>query len=190
MCYLFNDDTERLRVISKFMESGLAAKEKLLYIVDTMTPDEMLDSLEELGVDARSQPSQLTVWEASSTYCPSGTFKPQEMLDIVGDFYREAVDDEEYPGARGTGEMSWSLVDGRVDEGSLMEYEARLNHLVADFPLTACCQYDTRRFDGRTIMDVLAVHPVTLIRGQIVKNPYYIPPDVFLQEFRARNSGQ
>ena len=35
-------------------------------------------------------------------------------------------------------------------------------------------------------MDVLDVHPVMIVRGQLVKNPYYIEPDVFLEKLRAR----
>jgi hypothetical protein len=108
------------------------------------------------------------------------------MLDLVSSFYDQAVLEEGFEGARGTGEMSWSLVDGRTDEASLMEYEAQLNSLVGEYPITSCCQYDARRFNGQIIMDVLAVHPVTLVRGQIVKNPFYVEPQDFLREYRAR----
>ena len=85
--------------------------------------------------------------------------------------------------------MSWCLVEGRADKASLLEYEARLNMLVAEHPITACCQYDVRRFDGRTIMDVLAVHPVMIVRGQVVKNPYYTDPNEFLRQYRTRVVG-
>ena len=30
-------------------------------------------------------------------------------------------------------------------------------------------------------MDVLNVHPVMIVRGQLVKNPYYIEPELFLE---------
>jgi hypothetical protein len=57
------------------------------------------------------------------------------------------------------------------------------------YPYTACCQYDARRFDGETIMDVLSVHPVMIVRGQLVKNPYYIEPEIFLSEYATRHRG-
>jgi hypothetical protein len=186
ICYLYNDDAERRRVVANYLESGLLAHEKLLYLVDSMTPEEMLDCLEELGVDARSKPAELTVTEAASAYCPRGVFNAEEMLELVRAFYVQAVEREGYAGARGAGEMSWCLVEGRADEASLMEYEARLNLLVAEYPHTVCCQYDARRFDGNTILDVLSVHPVMIVRGQLVKNPYYIDPAEFLSEYRTR----
>ena len=179
ICHLYSDDSERLRVMAKFMESGISENEKLIYVIDTMTPEEMLDCLEELGVDTREQASRFT------TYCPQGIFSTQAMLALLRDFYDGAMADGKYAGGRLMGEMSWSLVEGRVDETSLMEYEARVTTLLASRPLTACCQYDTRRFDGSTIMDVLAVHPLMIVRGQLVKNPYYIEPDEFLRKHLA-----
>jgi len=185
MCYIFNDDAERLRVMTRFLESGLLAGEKLLYMADAMSREEMLDCLEEIGVDARAREKELTVADATPIYCPDGVFNTENMLETIRNFYDTAVKDEGYPGARGSGEMSWCLVEGRVEESSLMEYEARLNYVCAEHPLTACCQYDARLFDGKTIMDVLAVHPVMVVRGQLVKNPYYVGPEIFLERLRA-----
>lgn len=37
-------------------------------------------------------------------------------------------------------------------------------------------------------MDVLNVHPVMIVRGQLVKNPYFIEPSVFLEKLKARNA--
>ena len=189
ICYVYNDDAERLPVMAKFLESGMLAHEKLLYLVDTMTPAEMLDCLEELGVDVQTKAGNLTVAEAARTNCPTGIFHADEMLDTVRTFYRQAVDQEGYAGARGAGEMSWCLVEGRADELSLMEYEARLNQLLVEYPYTACCQYDARRFDGGVLMDVMAAHPFTILRGQLVRNPYFVEPEVFLKKYRARASG-
>ena len=188
ICYLYNDDSERLRVMAKYLESGIQAGEKLLYLADTMTPEEMLECLQELGVNIQ-QPSQLIINEAVPAYCPQGTFSAEAMLDSLRDFYDQYIADGQYVGGRLTGEMAWCLVKGRVDETSLIEYEARLNLLLVDRPLTLCCQYDTRRFDGNTIMNVLAVHPVMIVRGQLVKNPYYVAPDEFLQKYLAVKAG-
>ena len=183
VCYLFDDDEERLRVMAPFLQSGLDDREKVLYLVDQMTPAAMIRRLDGLGVDARSRDRGLVVSEAAPTYCPGGTFSGTEMLDVVRDFYLEALANG-YAGARGTGEMSWCLVEGRTDLGELMDYEARLNVLLQAYPYTACCQYDVRRFDGQTIMDVLSVHPLMIVRGQVVRNPCFVEPATFLARTR------
>jgi len=184
ICDLYHDETERRRVMSKYLDSGLKAGEKVLYLADAMTPAEMLESLQALGVDIQS-PS-LDVVPAASTYCgSSGRFEPEEMLAIVRGYHRQTLANG-YTGLRGSGEMGWCLKDDRVDEASLLEYEAKLSLLVAECPCTACCQYDVRRFSGRTILDVMRVHPVMIVRGQLVENPFYEDPAVFLREYQAR----
>jgi hypothetical protein len=35
-------------------------------------------------------------------------------------------------------------------------------------------------------LDVLSVHSVMIVRGQLARNPYYVEPDIFLNEFQAR----
>ena len=61
-----------------------------------------------------------------------------------------------------------------------MEYESRVSMLLKEVPITAVCQYDANTFDGATIMEVLKVHPMMVIRGTVVHNPYYVPPEEFL----------
>jgi hypothetical protein len=61
-----------------------------------------------------------------------------------------------------------------------MEYEALVNEVVITHPVTAVCQYDANKFSGSTILDVLKVHPMMIVHGQIVRNPYYIKPQDFL----------
>ncbi len=182
ICYLFNDDKERLRVISKYLEQGLLDHEKLLYLVDVMTPDEMLDALDELGIDARNKKGDCQIAEAAPAYCPSGSFNSEDMLDIVKRFYTNATE-QGYVGARGTGEMSWCIKNDTVDMQELMTYESRLTGVLEQYPYTACCQYDVRKFNGDVIMDVLSVHPYMIVHGQLVENPYYVESETFLARF-------
>ncbi len=188
ICYLFNDDAERQDVICRFMESGLSANERVIYVVDTMTPEKLGDKLEALGVDLRTYGEALTLADSNAIYCPSGKFDRRAMIDRVRDEYLQSVDGG-FAGARGASEMSWYLEDGCVEEASLMEYEAELNGLLEYYPMTLCCQYDTRLFDGNIIMNMLAIHPVIIVKGQLVKNPCYLGPERFLTEYRARFAG-
>ena len=138
ICYIYNDDQERLNVMAKYLKSGQQAKEKLLYLVDSMTTGEMLTHLDDLGLDlSNANPADFTLASAAPAYCPSGFFKTEEMLGVVRDFYLKSVGDG-YEGARGTGEMDWCLAEGRTNRYDLMEYEARLTGLLKEYPYTAC----------------------------------------------------
>ena len=138
ICYIYNDDDERLEVMAKYLKSGMEAKERLLYLVDVMTSEEMLINLKKHGVDfSGTKPNDFTISDATPAYCPTGFFKTEEMLDLVRDFYLDSMD-EGHSGARGTGEMSWCLSEGKSNKADLMNYEARLNNLLEKYPYTAC----------------------------------------------------
>lgn len=180
ICYIYKDEDERREVIAKFVESGLVGGELVGYFVDAVSPEEMRDHLASLGISLapEARQEQLAIADAVETYCCDGCFEPAAMLEKMGAFYGRSQQ-EGYSGARATGEMAWAL-RGIPGSEKLIEYESRLNLLVEQSPITLICQYDANRFDGATIYDVLNVHPMMIVRGQVVRNPYYVPPAEFL----------
>jgi len=182
ICYIYSDEQERREVMSKYLQSGLLAREKVLALVDDISQRDMIERLRAADMPADA----LTVLESVHGYCPSGKFDADQTLNLIRDFYRQAVDTEGYAGARGTGQMGWSIDHGRANIRDLIEYEARVNSLLDEHPYTACCQYDARMFSGEVIMDILSVHPIMIVRGQLVKNPFYVEPKVFLEHYRER----
>jgi hypothetical protein len=181
MCLIYDDDSERRKLIAKYLDAGLREGEKVSYFADTVTPAEVEAWLREMGVDVpkQSNTSAFTITDAEKTYCPDGTFAPEAMLGRLR-AYHKAVVDEGYPGGRVSGEMSWAL-RGIPGSDRLMEYEALVNDVLGTHPINAICQYDARRFSGAMIYDVLKVHPMMIVHGQVVRNPYYIRPEEFLQ---------
>lgn len=175
ICYVYNDEEERQQVIADFIRDGLAEHELVGYFVNDISPQEMREHLASLGVvlSPGSPPEQLATHDAIQTYCSGGCFEPDAMLKKVGDFYQRSVR-EGYRGARITGEMAWAL-EGIPGAERLVEYEDRLNLLVQKSPATLICQYDANRFDGATIYEIMSVHPMMMVRGQVVKNPFYKP---------------
>ncbi len=185
--YVYNNDDERKKTLAKFLRQGLMDHEKVLYLASDISTDEMRAELVALGVDVDKNQKDFDLVPGHYTHCPGHYFSADFMLNMVGQYYTRAME-EGFAGARGAGEMSWALVEGRATVRDLLEYEARLNAVLGQTPLTTICQYDARRFSGEVIMDMLSVHPMMIVRGQLVKNPYYIEPALFLQE-RAQREG-
>ena len=49
------------------------------------------------------------------------------------------------------------------------------------------CAYDLTKFGAGVMMDVLRTHPLVIIDGFLHENPFFVPPDEFLRELRARD---
>jgi hypothetical protein len=181
ICYLYNDDEERRQVLPDFIRYGLESLESVDYAADVTSRDQLLQVMSDLGVPAQDgvTDDRFHIATALETYCPDGQFKPDEMIERLRQIYlrHHAAG---CAGSRATGEMSWA-VRGIPGSERLVEYESRINTLVRDVPLTVMCQYDVRRFDGATIYDIINVHPIMIVRGHILRNPFYVPPEQVME---------
>lgn len=182
MCYIYNDDEEREAIISKFIEAGLKANEKVAYFAHTMDRSEVLNFMRKKKISLTEENTQhLIVTKARETYCPSGEFVIETMVDNLINFY-QMTRKEGYSGARVSGEMAWAL-EGLPGSERLMEYESLGDIVLKPNPITVLCQYDARKFDGSTLLNCLKVHPYMVVRGQVVQNPYYLSHEEFMLEF-------
>ena len=105
------------------------------------------------------------------------------MLNNLRLLYEQS-EKHDYPSARVSGEMSWAL-KGIPGSERLMEYEALVNEVFLTHPITAICQYDANQFSGEEILNVLNVHPIMVVHGQIVQNPYYMKHEDLLKSFSS-----
>jgi hypothetical protein len=186
ICMIFQDEKERRRIIAKFIGRGLTDGEEVAYFADVMTREEVIEWLRESEIDIPNEIAlnNLVVQDTHTAYCSSGEFVPDEMLKRLKSFYIQS-NGHGYTNLRVSGEMSWAL-KGIPGSKRLMEYEARVNEVLKIYPITAICQYDAARFSGYWILDALKVHPMMIVKGQIIRNPYYITPDLFLKEYSDR----
>ncbi len=186
MCYVYNDDAERRRVMAQYINAGLTAQEFVGYFADLDQPELVRDYLIEMGIQvpasdesADAAPAHILFQTAHQVYCPCNQFSPAAMLEQLRQLHDECCSHATRH-LRVTGEMSWALSDQVVGADRLAEYESRLNLLVETHPFMAICQYDANRFDGATLFEILKVHPMMVVRGQVVRNPYYIPVREYL----------
>ena len=82
--------------------------------------------------------------------------------------------------------MEWALRDFPGVE-DLVEYETLLNYFLPGYDDLVVCVYDLTKFGAGVMMDVLRTHPLVIIDGFLHENPFFVPPDEFLRELRARD---
>jgi hypothetical protein len=182
VCFIYDDEKQRQKIVSEYLAAGFKHGELVRFAVDATTPEQIHSWLSELNVELPKDKS-FSIFQAENFYCPKGRFEPREMIaNMVPRF--EQAKQAGYSGVRSCGEMTWAL-KGVPGSESLLEYEALLGTVHVDFPHTGMCLYDAKRFDGITLFKVLQVHPYMVAQGQIVRNPYYLKPEEFLNELKA-----
>ena len=187
-CGIFRTDEDQRALTIDFVRMGVERGEKMFYLVNLHTAEQLEAMLADAGVDVEPllDRGQLVIMTARDAYLRDGLFDPNKMIELLGDETEKALS-EGYAALRATGEMTWALA-GEPGSERLVEYESRLNQFFPGRKCYAICQYDHRRFDAEMLVDILHSHPKVLHgrEGYDNERMYYVPPESFLGGDRQR----
>jgi hypothetical protein len=173
LCYLYNNDEERRQILPLYAREALLGNEAFNYVADVPSRADLPRALEalDLAAAARDRPGQMATAITAEGYFPTGSFDPDDMLARLRDAWVQCRA-QGLDGARFAGEMTWAL-RGVPGADRILECETRINDLIVEAPMTIMCQYDLNQFDGGLIYDVLNAHPIVIIGGHVLRNPFY-----------------
>lgn len=186
VCAFFNNDDEEYRVLLPFIKEGFDCGDKAVHVVN---PDQRLDHLQRLaaiGIHAADaeRNGQLEVRINTEAYLQGGYFDQDRMLAAFEEMASGNAKGG-YPLSRICCRMDWAVKDqSRVDD--VIEFESRVNDVWRRHEDVVICTYRLAQFRGDEVIDIMRTHPMVIIGGILQQNPFFIPPDEFLGEFRQR----
>jgi hypothetical protein len=188
VCAFFHTPEEEYRVLLPFIKEGFERGEKAFHVVDPKLPNEHLQRLESAGIDvaAKEQRGQFELRNWADAYLREGHFDQDRMLALIEQVL-DGGGQQGFPLTRLVAHMEWALED-RPGVDDLVEYETRLNYILPRFKDPVICTYDLAKFGGDIVVDIIRTHPMTIIGGTLQENPFFVPPDEFLLELRARRA--
>jgi hypothetical protein len=184
ICAFVNSRDEGYRVLGPFVSDGVACGDRLLYFIDPAERAHMVSHLRHLGHDTATllEQGQCVMRTWSETYLRGGSFNQNNVIDLLGSYFGTSTT----PRIRLISDMGWAAEEPDRRH-MLLEYEARAGSLQPTYPHISICVYDTAKFDGDVLIDVLRTHPMALIGGMLQINPFYVPAAEFLEELRSRD---
>jgi len=188
VCAFFNSDEEKYRVLLPFIKDGFDCGDKAVHVVN---PDQRHDHLQRLaavGIDttAAQKRGQLELRTNTEAYIRDGRFDQNRMLEV---FEQLASGNAKggFPLSRICCRMDWAVEDrSYVDD--LVEFESRVNDVWRRHDDAVICTYHLSKFGGDTVIDIMRTHPMIIIGGILYRNPFFVPPEVFLSELRERRA--
>ena len=190
ICAFFNSKEEKYRVLMPFIKEGFDQGDRALHFIDLRGRDEHRRRLEQAGIDVaeaeRQGQLEIRPWEDAPLQ--EGHFDQHRQIALI-DRLLNSQRARDYALTRLIGNMEWALED-KPGIHDLIEFESRVNYTLDKYDDAICCTYDLSRFSASVIMDALRVHPATIIGGIYQENPFYVPPDEFLNELRERNASR
>jgi hypothetical protein len=179
VCAFVNGREEVHAILDPFVAQGIEDGDRLLYLVDPAESAAPVNRLRRLGYDASAllEDHQCEVRTWTDTYLRGGSFDRRAMLDLLDSILL----DPDSPRIRLIADMGWAA--GRAQaSASLIEFEAEANFIHVQHDHVVICQYDAAQFDGEFIIDILRTHPMVLIGGVLLENPFFVPPSQFLRD--------
>lgn len=190
VCGFFNSRDEQYEVLGPFYKEAIARSEKLVTIINPRTHGDHVHRLGKKGIDAEacSACGQLDVLGWDEAYLKDGQFDQFQMLQTVEAVFA-AGRAAGFANLRITGEMGWAL-ESLPGTDQLLEYEARVNNVLARNRQPAICIYDTAHLSGSMLMDILRAHPLTIVSGVVHENPFFVEPEQLLKELAQRRAAK
>jgi len=186
VCAFFNSDDEEYRVLLPFIKDGFECGDKAVHVINPDQHHEHLQRLAAAGIDpsAAQQRGQLELRTNTETYLRDGRFDQDRMLAA---FEQLASGNAKggFPLSRIVCRMDWAA-EGESHINNLIEFESRVNNVWRRHDDAVICTYHLGKFGGDTVIDIMRTHPMIIIGGILQQNPFFVPPEEFLQEIRER----
>lgn len=180
ICAFFDSVNQKYATVAPYFNEGLAAGDRVLNVVDADSRSEHLRQLAEKNVPLATAmgSGQMQILTSEETYLKDGAEDLEGMLDLM----RETLETSRREGrrVRTCGEMNW-IGRSRMSSQRVVEYESRVNEFVPTFDCTLLCVYDLAHTPAAMLSDILATHPFAIIKGRARPNPYFVPPQEYLE---------
>jgi len=157
VCWAFDDDTEHLTAVARFVQAGLARHQKVMYLTGAAPPPTFRDALSRVGAAPEAQADNHQVQINLVSDLPLNLLDTSRLLDHWTHAITEAHV-EGYAGLRVATDMSWAAAS-LPDLYPLVQYEAQASRLFADDYATMVCFYDRRLFSSTSLNCIGSAHP-------------------------------
>ena len=190
VCAFFNSDEEEYHVLLPFIKDGLKSGDKAVHVLNPEQRQDHLQRLAGAGIDpaAAQQSGQLELRVNTEVYLPDGRFDGDRMLQVFEQLANGNAKGG-FPLSRICCRMDWAVEDrSHVDD--VIEFESRVNEVWRRHDDAVICTYHLGQFGGDAVIDIMRTHPMVIVGGILQQNPFFLPPDEFLREFRQRRASR
>jgi hypothetical protein len=190
VCAFFNSDEEEYRVLLPFIKGGFECGHKAVHVVNPEQRNDHLNRLIAAGIDTAgaAQSGQFELKTNTEAYLRDGRFDKDRMVEVFEQLASGNASGG-YPLSRIVCRMDWA-VEGASYADDVVEFESRVNEVWNRHEDAVICTYYLGKFGGDTVIDILRTHPMVIIGGILQHNPFFVPPEQFLPEFRERRARQ
>jgi hypothetical protein len=187
ICQLYRKVTEIPSVTARLLRVGLSLSEKCMFAAAPAQVQELRAELSklQLDVDALIASGQLVLHDDRDIFLSNGKsnakrFDPYFLLSSHQTFIAQALR-EGWQAVRISIDMTWLTKDVATPE-QILKYEAASDAVFTfqNAPIIALMHYDHSKLVPSLIVEVLKLHPISVVGKYIKRNPYYLNSEQYM----------
>jgi anti-anti-sigma factor len=157
LCCFHGEEHEQRRLATAFVSGALGAGDRVLYVANERSPDDVASVFGRDGLGAAIRSGQLSVMDFTTVY---GTPEEIDVASVLGRYQDEAevARARGYPGLRVAVEMG-DFVAALGSVEAVVRWERTVTPALADAGIAGMCQYDRRILDREAHSGIVAAHP-------------------------------
>jgi MEDS: MEthanogen/methylotroph, DcmR Sensory domain len=191
ICQLYSKVTEIPGVTARLMRVGLSLSEKCLFAAAPAQIKELRDELQKLQVDVQGviEAGQLVLHEERELFLANNgkRFDPYFLLSSHQTFIAQALR-EGWQAVRISIDMTWLSKDIATPE-QILKYEAASDAVFTfqNAPIIALMHYDHSKLLPSLVVEMLKLHPISVVGKYIKRNPYYLNSEQYMLKILRHN---
>jgi hypothetical protein len=191
ICQLYSKVTEIPGVTARLMNVGLSLSEKCLFAAAPAQIKEFREELLKLqvNVDELIESGQLTLYNEREIFLAGGgkRFDPYFLLSSHQTFIAQALR-EGWRAVRISIDMTWLTKDIAQPE-QILKYEAASDAVFTfqNAPIIALMHYDHSKLLPTLVVELLKLHPISVVGKYIKRNPYYLNSEQYMLKILRHN---
>lgn len=183
ICELYSKVAEISGVTARLLKVGLSLSEKCLFAAAPAQVKELRNELRKLQVDVDTvvASGQLVLVEEREVFLADGKrFDPYALLSSHQTFIAKALR-EGWKAVRISMDMSWLSKDIATPE-QILKYEAAADAVFTfqNAPIIALMHYDHSKLLPSLVVEMLKLHPISVVGKYIKRNPYYLDSEQYM----------
>jgi hypothetical protein len=184
ICQLYSKVTEIPAVTAHLLRVGLSLSEKCLFAAAPAQVKELREELQKLQVDVDEllESGQLVLYEEREPFLAQNgkRFDPYFLLSSHQTFIAQALR-EGWKAVRISIDMTWLSKDIASAE-QILKYEAASDAVFTfqNAPIIALMHYDHSKLMPSLVVEMLKLHPISVVGKYIKRNPYYLNSEQYM----------
>src|SRR6266851_3377867 len=190
ICQLYSKVNEIPKVTAHLVRVGLSSSEKCLFAAAPAQVKEFCEELQKLNLDIETLISagQLVLCEEREVLLAGGKrFDPYFLLSSHQTFIAQALR-EGWQAVRISIDMTWLTKDIATPE-QILKYEAASDAVFTfqNAPIIALMHYDHGKLLPTLVVEMLKLHPISVVGKYIKRNPYYLNSEQYMLKILRMN---